>query len=141
MSQLKIDDDLIFDSDYSTSEKKTGATWTDGKPIYRVSVSGNVTPTVYANRAGAKLEKVINNLDTLVNAYGFGKFNGGTYNKRRFSINGYLVNTDLTFLVGGAFRLADDGKTVDGTIFIKDGTLTPTSVDMVMTIEYTKTTD
>lgn len=35
MSRLNIGADLLLDTDYSTSEVKTGATWTDGKPIYR----------------------------------------------------------------------------------------------------------
>ena len=35
MSRLNLGNSLILDSDYSTEEVKTGATWTDGKPIYR----------------------------------------------------------------------------------------------------------
>ena len=34
MSKQYINGQLMFDTDYSTSEVKTGATWTDGKPIY-----------------------------------------------------------------------------------------------------------
>lgn len=34
MSTLNLGTSLILDTDYSTSEKKTGATWIDGKPIY-----------------------------------------------------------------------------------------------------------
>ena len=34
MSKLNLGDSLILDTDYSTSEVKTGATWIDGKPIY-----------------------------------------------------------------------------------------------------------
>lgn len=36
MSKLNLGDSLILDSNYSTgAEVKTGATWIDGKPIYR----------------------------------------------------------------------------------------------------------
>lgn len=35
MSTLNLGNSLILDTDYSTSEVKTGATWTNGKPIYR----------------------------------------------------------------------------------------------------------
>lgn len=54
MSQLNLGDSLILDTDYSTSEKKTGATWIDGKPIYRKtipviapSVSGTASTTAH----------------------------------------------------------------------------------------------
>ncbi len=35
MSKLNLGTSLILDTDYSTSEVKTGATWINGKPIYR----------------------------------------------------------------------------------------------------------
>lgn len=45
MSQLNLGQELIIDSDYSTTEKKTGATWIDGKPIYRRVISGTTPST------------------------------------------------------------------------------------------------
>lgn len=46
MSTLNLGDSLILDSDYSTTEKKTGATWIDGRPIYMKVVT--ITPTQVA---------------------------------------------------------------------------------------------
>ena len=34
MSKQYINGQLMFDTDYSTSEVKTGATWIDGRPVY-----------------------------------------------------------------------------------------------------------
>lgn len=49
MSQLYVEADLLFDTDYSTSEVKTGATWIDGKPIYRKVID---TTTIGKNKTG-----------------------------------------------------------------------------------------
>lgn len=38
MSRLNLGDSFILDTDYSESEVKTGATWIDGKPIYRKTI-------------------------------------------------------------------------------------------------------
>lgn len=55
MSTLNLGkDNLILDSDYSTEEKPTGATWIDGKPIYRKVIS-TTTPTFTANNIVAKV--------------------------------------------------------------------------------------
>lgn len=45
MSRLDLGPNFLFDSDYSTTEKKTGATWIDGKPIYRKVITGTFTPS------------------------------------------------------------------------------------------------
>lgn len=47
MSKLNLGTSLILDTDYalSANDVKTGATWTDGKPIYRRVVDTTVTPT------------------------------------------------------------------------------------------------
>ena len=47
MSKLNLGDSLILDTDYSTSEVKTGATWIDGKPIYRKTFTGTSPASAY----------------------------------------------------------------------------------------------
>ncbi len=45
MSRLNLGDNLILDTDYSTSEVKTGATWINGKPIYSKVVQCSFSST------------------------------------------------------------------------------------------------
>ena len=66
MSRLNLGDSLILDTDYSTSEVKTGATWIDGKPIYRKVFTGT-SPSAngyFTSNTG------ITNGDTCINVYG-----------------------------------------------------------------------
>jgi len=69
------------DVSYSTTERYTGKTWVDGKPIYRRAFSGNITGT-----AGALVQTpLINSGISSIVACG-GYWSDGT---NRFSVNGF----------------------------------------------------
>lgn len=68
MSTLNLGDSLISDTDYSTSEKKTGATWINGKPIYSKYVD-----CIFASSANADGDTAhnISNIETVVRVEAF----------------------------------------------------------------------
>ena len=138
MSQLNIGGKLIFDNRIRTTETKTGATYS-GKPVYRKLVTAtNVAPATYSNRQTVTIETTVANMDTLINGYGTVKYNGGTYANRVYSLLGAQVDGNMDILVAGAIRVS--GTTVTGFFCMKPS-YTPTTANMVMVLEYTKTTD
>ena len=59
---------------YSTSEVKTGDVWTDGKPIYRKTISGTPTKSAGTYRDSYTYTETISNVATFVD--GFGTYTG-----------------------------------------------------------------
>lgn len=103
---------------YSTEEVRIG-TWADGKPLYRKSFIGSYTND----------DVLIENIDTLVNAYGTMLIQGidrlipyyEYYNSKHYTARLQLLNNKISILA----LSASTGVTTSGKF----------------TIEYTKTTD
>lgn len=138
MSQLYVGGNLVLDNRIRTTETKTGMTYS-GKPIYQLTWTASAAPTISGQRAAVTAAKTITNMEKYIYGFGTAKMNGGTYDGRTFDLSSYAINTDLTFLVCGTIRI--EGTTVTALFFIKNGNLTPTTVDITMTAFYTKTTD
>lgn len=142
MSTLNLGDSLILDSDYSESEVKTGATWIDGKPIYQKTfVSSTISPTITNNRIMFGFASgSIPNLENFVKAFGLATMNGGVYPNRKYMLPCTLCNTDMSVQVAGGFQL--DGTSITSYFFVnKAFNSSITSVNIVFTVLYTKTTD
>ena len=110
---------------YSTEETRIG-TWIDGKPIYRITkhfTSSGVGNITFAHG--------INNIDNLVNLYGFGnKRNDGYY-----TILNNPHNVAYEYCEGG---INDSSITIN----IGDSRSGAAAItDHYITFEYTKTTD
>ena len=124
MSTLNLGkDNLILDSDYSTEKKPTGATWIDGKPIYRKVVQFtliNSTGWTYYNHN-------ISNIDEIILLIGLYKTSAPSWTCIGGSIRASNVGT---WLIGDKTKI---GVYSDST----EGRNQPATV----TIEYTKTTD
>lgn len=71
MSTLNLGDSLILDTDYSESEVKTGATWIDGKPIYRFCIITEANTKVGGTDLNIIYDATARNIDTFINAEGF----------------------------------------------------------------------
>lgn len=123
---------------YSTSEKDTGNVWIDGKKIYRkVVTADNVTPSSYLDRRSVAVATTISNLGTLINSYGQVKLTGGSYSGRIYPLNGCTVGGNMETILAGTIRVTD-GTTVTGLLFTTVSGA-PTSADLIMVLEYTKT--
>jgi len=80
--------------DHSTVEKWTGHHWIDGKKIYRKTIDCGELPSV----AGSKIvDHGIQNIDNIMNAYGFTRETGGT--------------TQMPLLVTGPYAVLSIGFT------------------------------
>jgi hypothetical protein len=124
MSQLNLGGSLILDTDYSTSEVKTGATWIDGKPIYMQTFTGTASSTAYTFIDDFA---IISNIDTLVDIRGF--VGGHPINAMRPASNSTVAAQYTTWVTKGSNGLAYVlGNSVAGSSYR-------------ITAWYTKTTD
>ena len=124
MSRLNLGDSLILDTDYSESEVKTGATWIDGKPIYRkvYTFTFNSTNSMIQISLGLNNVKIIK-FTGLVNLQNL--------NGNFFPINFYYATDNyVTAYVGG-----------DGRLVILSTNSATASQSGNVIIEYIKTTD
>lgn len=138
MSTLNLGDSLILDSDYSTSEVKTGATWIDGKPIYRKvieqTVNGSLSTNVY------NFGVLISTGDkTILNCYGYYIMNNGLPG-RKYSIPGVSVDGDGNFDFGSTWYYNAD-TTYSWIVVSLKKLYQVTQIKVMAAIEYTKTTD
>lgn len=126
MSRLNLGDSLILDTDYSTSEVKTGATWIDGKPLYRKVI--HVTTQSSAGGAFTNITDVFN----AKNAHVVGGWIKGS--------DGYNHSVNSTWSTSSLFTFTDvkDDATV---LYMTVNQSNLLSRDAYIIIEYTKTTD
>lgn len=131
MSKLNLGDSLILDTDYSTSEVKTGATWIDGKPIYRKVFTWTTSSTSGQNT----IQDLPANVAEVVNMYGFILTNDYS----RLPINCIVAGAAygqaeiLTGVGGGS-----SGPTI---LFNRNTFARALSRPIWVVVEYTKTTD
>ena len=115
--------DYINDSDtYSTSEVKTNKTWINGKPIWRICITGTTPSTVntYSN-----VTVGITNLDTIVAMY------GNIVDANGYSKSMCLNNSEFD----SSYRVSTDKFLTHPIISAY------CNCSFTMVFEYTKTTD
>ena len=122
MSQLNLGDSLILDTDYSTSEVKTGATWIDGKPIYTLTKQCNYASAINTDKTYAH---GIAHIDQIIKIEGYTTDN---------TPNFYNVN----FAANGSYAIAYATRASIGVNTSYSGLLNRAAY---VTIYYTKTTD
>lgn len=99
MSNLSFGNTNIFNSNYSTSETKTGAIWIDGKPIYNRVVNFTSTAGSYSLDVSAL------KIDTLVRSSVFIKNVNGNYcigsylNQSNDQFNYYLTTSKASIIL------------------------------------------
>lgn len=135
MSTLNLGkDNLILDSDYSTEEKPTGATWIDGKPIYRKVLTHAGWTTNPSTIDNIVIGAISSNFDKIVHMSGSAK-NVGNY-------------IEIPYIVG----TTSGGHLWTVTVWIPSGTSDvnvqvtcastgATFTDVQVVVCYTKTTD
>ena len=107
---------------YSTEEVKTGETWIDGKPIYRIVVEFTLNSTVNAY----KNIITIPNIKQMINAYG------------------YFTNVDVQFNIPCSYEGEEVTFYLDQKnqrIREKHNYTYANDLPAYITLEYTKTTD
>lgn len=123
---------------YSTTEALTGETWIDGKPIYRKVITGDNSLT--------NDFLISSDLETICNSSG--TYGTGIYIKPfpYFSIyeitGGTVTETEIYYEFSGTSKPTTLGvyshsRATTGS----GGTITPTTINFKIIIEYTKTTD
>ena len=120
----------VVDS-YSTSEVNTGQTWIDGKPIYRAS---KVIDNISTYNAFVSSGLTISNIDNVISIKNTFRRNLGTNNYVWYEV-GNLTETQVNQNYITSVRIAsgDVQYLVNASSY---------SVDkIIVTIEYTKTTD
>ena len=120
---------------FSTDEKMIGQ-WTDGKPIYQKTITGQLFPlsswntAIEANYSCSYIHN-ISNIDYIVNISGFAYWSGD--------------NTHYIIMGNNCDTRMDCTKTVLKLLVPKTGTISPytdyASAIYNITIQYTKTTD
>ena len=127
MSRLLIGGNLILDERYRTTETKTGATWTDGKPIYRKVVTfttQNASPGTNTVALGITNRALITHVEVFVQNstgifYPFSFYVSSSGNYSRFYISGtstnnlviYFQNSDMKNQPG--YCIVEYTKTTD----------------------------
>lgn len=131
MSTLNLGDSLILDTDYSTTETKTGATWINGKPIYRKVYVRTLTSTFPTSDQFIITNADLPPIGILVNLKGMLEYGTGNWEPANLNypfgsnpLKDYYVFLDY-YKGGGGIRC--NWKGWYGTLYV--------------TIEYTKTTD
>jgi len=118
----------VVSNSYSLEERVIG-TWIDGKPIYRK------TKQVTINNSETSVGAPTNNLDLLINVYGFVKFNS---NK-----DGYVRMSNLTRThyknITSQISMYYNGN--GNSLWIERGSDYTEVLTAYVTFEYTKTTD
>lgn len=121
----KIDSKVSEFTKYSTEETVVGE-WIDGKPIYRKIVN---TKTPNSTKTDTAIKtNVADNIETLVSVTGF--FISTSSNK-------IIVNSNF----GSEYYNAVYIRTSDNSIIMQVGVSAYVNRDIVVTLEYTKTTD
>lgn len=125
---------------YSTEETKTGATWIDGKPIYRKVF---VAPNTLGDASG-----VINipwpNIDSPVSFFGYGETKSTSAYapcKRILPFGYYGGSTGNDLWAINASVMGDGGSVTPGMILQVGSEASGTIDKFVLVLEYTKTTD
>lgn len=120
---------------YSTSEVKTGDVWIDGKPIYRKVITDTIT--IY-NDSGTRRTFTWNDTyftdKTLVRVYGTYKYNGTTV----LSMGCGYQTASNTINYSDAVQLYNNTLSL---LFFSTVSTGFTKVEIVVVVEYTKTTD
>jgi hypothetical protein len=119
---------------YSTTEKRVG-TWINGKPLYRQTFGFNVsnlgTETYFNWTDSLYNTNSISNVDEIINVKSFYKRSDDTFQPVP------TVNRELNYYGSGVFDFSGTGfRFYVGTLFN-----TFTINYLIVTIEYTKTTD
>ena len=140
MSNLKINGQLISDTDYSTSEVKTGATWTDGKPIYRKCFSG--TQSTYSDSGNKRrfILCTISDVSSLVNVSGTVMGNATGWNTGAYFFPSTITNDAINAINMQAQISVNSANTFAATNVYHTGTNNTACIYTVI-VEYTKTTD
>lgn len=120
MSNLTLGSNFILDTDCTTTEKKTGATWIDGKPIYRKVI----TTTSPSSTSAVTYNLGITNPDTVINVI--------VMIDSRITSPFYATSTNLSYWY------LESNRTQMG-FTVKDSSWFSKPVHII--IEYTKTTD
>lgn len=121
--QDNIEEAIEEKQTYSTSEQKIG-TWTDGKPLYRKTISINTPPTTNNTE--------VYNFDKnfiIKNYYGFVTISASS---QLIPINFYFTNE---------YNVATYITKNTGKINMKVGSVSYTNQQVTINLEYTKTTD
>lgn len=113
-------------NDYSTTERRIG-TWIDGKPLYQVTLSGNMSSSTTTT-----VDISLYGIDTVVETDG--KVTGGS--GIFFPLNYYVTSTDWCCIVSGYATSISNKK-----LFINHGASSQISASDIywVTIKYTKT--
>lgn len=132
MSNLTLGSSFILNSDYSTTETKTGARWIDGKPIYR-----KVFTDVTSSTAGGNYYQVIPQAEcgTIVFYSALMKdpsaiINISTWDGTPHDVNTWMTDSSLSTPARPA-----------GTLCVYTSTSRWCGQRFWITVEYTKTTD
>jgi hypothetical protein len=122
---------------YSTDEVKTADTWFDGKPVYRRTIQ---LPTSYAFKIGHNYERLINEaiFDRVLDVKVVGAFEGAGY--CRASASGYVrtYNSKIYYNFSKHSQYSVFGLEYYNT---DTSEWTCDSIDMYVTVWYTKLTD
>ena len=119
---LTDDGETGSEENYSTDEVNTGKKWIDGKPIYRKVVDCGLWP----NNTSKSVPHNINNLETVIDLYGFTK---NSDNANYFP----AVHTNTTTFLNGVY--------INGANIVLVTTWNASIYSGFVIIEYTKTTD
>lgn len=98
MSTLNLGDSLILDTDYSTTEKKTGATWIDGKPIYnKVITFTSIAGSYGLDVSALKIDTLVSNSILIQNVNG--NYCIGSYMNQSNDQFNYYLTTSKTAII------------------------------------------
>ena len=133
VTTAKIDDEAVTSAkidwtttaqSYSTTEVDTGATWINGKPVYKKTVSFGQLPNATTKRVNANISNLERVVDMRAMAYGSG------------------INTPLPYVnPSGAMYQVEMYFDSTGEILIATGDNKSFYTECYVTLWYTKTTD
>lgn len=128
MSETLANMEKLGGIDYSTEEQWTGRRWIDGKKVYQCSEVITIPNIAAFTRTWVYGNKVISNVDTVINILGIVKSNDGTV----WAASEYRNHDNHVY---ACFALAGNNKLA---IIIHDAANFYSYA--VVTIQYTKTT-
>lgn len=109
---------------YSTSEVRTGATWIDGKPIYKKTIDFGAEPSANTPK---KVSANISNLGKVIKMEGIGYDDNGAFMPLPYTICNSNANYEMCFY--------------GGEIEITRGNISVVMNHIFVTLYYTKSTD
>ena len=125
---------------YSTEETKTGATWIDGKPIYRKVF---VAPNTLGDASG-NINIPWPNIDSVVTFSGYGEVKSTMPYApcKRILPFGFYGGSAATDLWAINASVMGNGSTTPAGLLLQVGSEASSTIDkFVLVLEYTKTTD